>query len=102
MRRFRPGSWELPYLTCIFLGNLLELGAVTGEPRYRAFVERYADRAWRADRRPRSGLFSFQHGRRLVQLLEQAAMARLDALLAASPARSLSQLPACRACPAAP
>jgi hypothetical protein len=102
MKRFAPGDGELPYLTGIFLGKLLELGAVTGDARYRTYVEKYADTIWNTDRVGTTALFRFHHSRQIVQLLEQAAMARLYALLASSPTHSLSQLPACVSCPAAP
>jgi len=76
-----PNGREPPYFLAIFFRNLLALEKVDGDVRYRNVVQAYADSAWDAARDQRTGLFRFG-GSRPVQLLEQAAMVQIYALLA--------------------
>jgi hypothetical protein len=60
--------------------NLLLLGRVDGDERWRAAVQAYADTAWTWTRDPASGLFDLDGtGPRLI---EQAALTQIYALLA--------------------
>jgi hypothetical protein len=82
----RPPGRELPYLMAIYFDDLRLLDAVRPDPRFRAVAQAYADTAWRTARDARSGLFRFAP-RGFTQLLEQAAVVRLEATLAAWPVR---------------
>lgn len=68
----------------IYLRNLLLLGGVTRNPRYAKLVQWYADDAWANVRDPSNGLFRSGPGG-TTQLLDQASMAQLYALLAEPP-----------------
>ena len=74
---------EPPVFLAIFFRNLLALGGVDHDPRYRAEAQAYADATWRDLRDPRTGLFSFRGGRPET-LLEQAAVVQLYASLASA------------------
>jgi hypothetical protein len=76
-----PTSDEPPYFLAIFFRNLLDLASVDGNTGYRAEAQAYADSIWDQVRDPKTGLFRFG-GKRPVQLLEQAAMVQIYALLA--------------------
>ncbi len=69
-----PNGREPPYFLAIFFQT-------DGDVRYRDVVQAYADSAWDAARDQRTGLFRFG-GSRPVQLLEQAAMVQIYAVLA--------------------
>lgn len=71
---------EPPEFVAILCRNLLELGSVDGEPRWREAVQAYADAAWATTRDPSTGLFRF--GRARPRLLDQAAVTQIYALLA--------------------
>ena len=68
----------------IFLRNLLLLSGFTGNPKYAHLAQWYADDAWANVRDPSSGLFRSGPGG-TTQLLDQASMAQLYALLAEPP-----------------
>jgi hypothetical protein len=72
---------EPPFFLAIFFRNLLDLAGVDGNSGYRAAAQAYADSVWDRLHDPRTGLFRFG-GKRPVQLLEQAAMVQIYALLA--------------------
>jgi hypothetical protein len=80
----RPPKRELSYLMAIYFDNLRLLDSAAPDPRYRAVAEAYADRGWQTARDPHSGLVRF-HQRPFSQLLEQAALVRIYADLAAWP-----------------
>jgi hypothetical protein len=68
----------------IYIRNLLLLGGVSGDPQYARFAQWYADDAWANVRDPDTGLFRAGPGG-TTQLLDQASMAQLYALLAEPP-----------------
>ena len=68
----------------IYIRNLLLLGGVTNNPAYAKFAQWYADDAWDNVRDPDTGLFNSGPGG-TTQLLDQASMAQLYALLAEPP-----------------
>jgi len=72
----------------IYFKNLLLLEAVTGDHRYSAAMRAYADRMWRSRRDGRTGLLKPASGRapRRYQLIDQAAMVQIGAVLAWTPA----------------
>lgn len=76
-----PHGDEPPYFLAIFFRNLLALGEVDRNPRYRAEAQAYADAVWTDLRDPRTGLFSFEAAGPET-LLEQAAVVQLYAALA--------------------
>ena len=80
----RPPRRELSYLMAIYFDNLRLLDSVAHDPRYRAVAQAYADRGWQTARDPQTGLVRF-HDRPFSQLLEQAAVVRIYAGLAAWP-----------------
>jgi hypothetical protein len=71
------------FFNSIFFKNLLLLEAEIGGTTYRSAMQEYADRAWSERRDPATGLFVFEGGH--TQLLEQAAMTQIYAVLAWSP-----------------
>ena len=71
------------YFDAIYIRNLLLLASTTRDQRYRDFAQRFAAREWRRDRDDRSGLFRGHRGQE--QLLDQAGMAQIYAMLAARP-----------------
>jgi Glycosyl hydrolase family 76 len=76
-----PTSDEPPFFLAILFRNLLDLARVDGNPDYRAAAQSYADSVWDQVHDPKTGLFRFG-GKRPVQLLEQAAMVQIYAVLA--------------------
>lgn len=75
-----------PYFNSIFFKNLLLLESVTGGRRYRAAMSAYAERMWLTKRDPSTGLFHFAaSGDEHVQMIEQAAMTQIYAVLAWRP-----------------
>ncbi len=68
----------------IYTRNLLLLGSVSGDPRYARFAQWFANDEWYNVRDPRSGLFLADPGGQ-TQLLDQAAMVQVYALLASPP-----------------
>ena len=73
--------WKQPTrFNSIYFKNLLLLDSVAHNPAYKATMQAYSDRAWSEVRDPATGLFHFADGP--VLLLEQSAMAQIDALLA--------------------
>jgi mannose/cellobiose epimerase-like protein (N-acyl-D-glucosamine 2-epimerase family) len=76
-----PTGREPPYFLAVFYRNLLALAALDGRSRYRDEAERYADAVWTTARDPATGLFHFG-ARGRTELLEQAAMVQIYALLA--------------------
>jgi hypothetical protein len=81
----RPPRRELAYLMAIYFENLHLLDSAAHDPRYRVVAQAYADHGWQTARDPHTGLVRF-HDRPFTQLLEQAAMVRMYAGLAAWPA----------------
>jgi len=74
--------WKQPSrFNSIYFKNLLILDSVSPNPAYRALMQSYADRAWNEVRDPATGLYRFE-GANPVQLLEQAGMIQIEALLA--------------------
>jgi hypothetical protein len=69
----------------IFFANLLQLSTVSPHPAYRRAMVGYADAAFDRFRDPATGLYRFE-GEKPVQLLEQAGMTRIEAMLAWRPA----------------
>ena len=69
------------YFNSIFFKNLLLLQEVNHNHHYRKAMQAYADKVWDTYRDPGTGLFEF-HSNQPVQLLEQAAMVQIYALLA--------------------
>ena len=53
------GLWKgSPAFNAIFFRNLLALDQVAPDPRYRATLDQYLDRAWKEARDPETGLFN--------------------------------------------
>ena len=75
-----------PYFNSIYFKNLLLLQSVTGGSTYRSALAAYADRMWNTHRDPTTGLFHFAAaGDPHVQMIEQAAMTQVFAVLAWRP-----------------
>jgi hypothetical protein len=72
------------YFHAIYIRNLLLLGSATRDRRYRHFAERFAAHQWNHRRDRHSGLFK-GHPRGQGQLLDQAAMVQIHALLGLRP-----------------
>jgi hypothetical protein len=73
--------WKQPTrFNSIWFKNLLILDSVAPDRRYKQTMQAYADRAWTEVRDPATGLYHFADGP--VQLLEQAGIAQIEALLA--------------------
>ncbi len=68
----------------IYIRNLLLLGGVSGDPRYQRFAQWFANDEWYNVRDPTSGLFLADPDGQ-TQLLDQAAMVQVYALLAEPP-----------------
>ena len=68
------------YFNAIFFRNLLLLQDVDHNNHYRKAMQAYADKVWDTYRDPDTGLFRFDTNKP-VQLLEQAAMVQIYALL---------------------
>ena len=77
------------YFNSIFFKNLLLLESVTGGSRYRTATQQYADQVWTGNRDVSTGLFVFGSDpagpSAHTQLLEQAAMVQIYAVLGWSP-----------------
>jgi rhamnogalacturonyl hydrolase YesR len=77
---------QQPVYNAVFFRNLLLLEAETGDERYRAAMQAYADHVWDDLRDASSGLFNFAYGRNRTlephRLVDQAAMLQIYALLA--------------------
>ena len=75
----------------IFFKNLLLLESVTGGSRYRTATQQYADQVWTGNRDASTGLFVFGSDpagpSAPTQLLEQAAMVQIYAVLGWSPSQ---------------
>jgi hypothetical protein len=69
----------------IFFTNLLRLSTVAPNPAYRRAMAWYANAAYERFRDPATGLYRFE-GDKPVQLLEQAGMTRIEAMLSWRPA----------------
>jgi predicted alpha-1,6-mannanase (GH76 family) len=76
------------FFNSIYFKNLLLLESVTGGSRYRTAMQAYGDQVWTSNRDATTGLFTFGSGASGgTQLLEQAAMVQIYAVLAWSPAQ---------------
>lgn len=73
-----------PYFNSIFFKNLLLLSSVNHNERYVQAMRDYADQVWNHYRNPSTGLFHFQSAGQ-TQLLEQAAMTQIYAVLSWDP-----------------
>ncbi|MGI9149156.1 MAG: glycoside hydrolase family 76 protein [Chloroflexota bacterium] len=86
---FGPDFSQPPAYNAVFFRNLLLLGAETGDERYRAAMQAYADHVWTTLRDPSTGLFNFVYGRNRTtephRLLDQSAMLQIYAALALGP-----------------
>lgn len=71
------------FFNSIFFKNLLLLESVTGGSTYRAAMQAYADHVWAEHRDPDTGLYVFEGAH--TQLLEQAAVTQLFAVLSWAP-----------------
>jgi len=73
-----------PYFNSIFFKNLLLLESVTGGDRYRQAMKDYGNRMWATHRDAQTGLFRFSSdpANHHTQVIEQAAMAQIYAVLA--------------------
>lgn len=75
-----------PYFNSIYFKNLLLLESVTGSTKFRQSMSLYAERMWATHRDPSTGLFHFAaSGDPHTQMIEQAAMVQLYAVLAWRP-----------------
>lgn len=74
-----------PIFDAIFFKNLLMLYAIDHNPAYVQAMRDYADWAWNTARNPSTGVFTFPN-RTPTDLLDQAAMVRIYAMLAVLPA----------------
>jgi len=83
---FGPDFSQPPAYNAVFFRNLLRLSAETGDDRYRAAMQTYADQVWDTLRDPTTGLFNFAYGRNRSaephRLLDQGAMLQIYAALA--------------------
>ena len=83
---FGPEFSQPPAYNAVFFRNLLRLSAETGDERYRAAMQAYADQVWDTLRDPETGLFNFVYGRNRSpephRLLDQGAMLQIYAALA--------------------
>jgi Glycosyl hydrolase family 76 len=73
-----------PIFDAIFFKNLLLLHAVDHNPTYVQAMQDYADWAWNTARDPATGVFTFPN-RRPTDLLDQAAMVQIYAVLSWQP-----------------
>jgi hypothetical protein len=76
---------DRPFFLAIYFENLLMLDATRHDPRYRKAIQAFADAAWKKVRDEKTGLFPFPQEQN-VEVLNQAAMVRIYADLAADPA----------------
>ena len=73
------------FFNSIYFKNLLLLESVTGGTTARKAMKEYADHVWTTNRDAETGLFSF--GGETTQLLDQAAMVQIYAVLGWSPSQ---------------
>lgn len=73
-----------PPFNAIYFKNLLLLENATGGTRYSEAMRAYADRMWRTRRDPETGLLRARRSR--AELINTAAMAQIEAVLAWHPA----------------
>jgi len=73
-----------PFFNSIYFKNLLLLQSETHRFDYRDAMQAYADRVWRTKRDSATGLFHFG-GSAATQMIEQAAMVQIYAVLAWAP-----------------
>jgi len=79
-----------PFFISIYFKNLLRLESITGGRRHQRAMEEYAERTWDTRRDPETGLFHFGADAEVAgrtQMIEQAAMVQILAVLAWSPGR---------------
>jgi len=74
------------FFNSIYFKNLLLLESVTGDGRYRRAMARYADHVWSTNRDPHTGLVHFDAAGG-TQVIEQAALVQIYAVLAWPPAK---------------
>lgn len=74
------------FFNSIFFKNLLLLQSVNHNKQYVEAMQAYADKVWDTYRDPATGLFHF-NGSQSVQVIEQAAMTQIYAVLAWTPAQ---------------
>lgn len=74
------------YFNSIFFKNLLLLQSVDHNQRYVKAMQDYADQVWQTSRDAATGLFHFT-GSSSTQMIEQAAMTQIYAVLSWSPAQ---------------
>jgi lysophospholipase L1-like esterase len=85
-----PPEWmwkQPPTEVAVFFRNAFALDSVRPNPRYRAVLEAYLERAWREARDPATGIFSLgdvamSNRREGISLLDQASFVQMYALLA--------------------
>ena len=76
-----------PYFNSIFFKNLLLLQSVNHNPSYVQAMQNYATTIWNAYRDNTTGLFHFNASQPgITQMIEQAAMTQIYAVLAWNPA----------------
>lgn len=73
------------FFNSIYFKNLLLLESVTGGSHYRGAMQDYADHVWETNRDAATGLFSFDG--ESTQLLDQAAMVQIYAVLGWAPSQ---------------
>jgi len=73
-----------PYFNSIFFKNLLLLQSIDHNQRYVRATQTYADQVWQTSRDSATGLFHF-NGSSSTQMIEQAAMTQIYAVLSWSP-----------------
>ncbi|MET0715061.1 MAG: glycoside hydrolase family 76 protein [Mycetocola sp.] len=73
------------FFNSIYFKNLLLLESVTGGSSARTAMQDYADHVWDTNRDPETGLFSFDG--ETTQLLDQAAMVQIYAVLGWAPSQ---------------
>jgi hypothetical protein len=79
-----------PFFNSIYFKNLLRLESITGGRRHHRAMEEYAERTWDTRRDPETGLFHFGADAEVAgrtQMIEQAAMVQILAVLAWPPGR---------------
>jgi uncharacterized protein YyaL (SSP411 family) len=87
---FGPDFNQQPAYNAVFFRGLLLLESQTGDHRYQAAIQSYADQVWDTLRDPATGLLNFVYGRNRTiephRLVDQAAMLQIYTLLALGPA----------------
>jgi hypothetical protein len=79
----QPLQAEPRFFVAVYLRNLLLLDSLRPDPSYRGAASGYASWAWKSVRQQNTGLFVFDPSS--FQLLDQASMVEIYALLAAPP-----------------